>query len=92
MKIIHDIPTVPYILLCWLIVHGGCVLLRHLGAGTVPRALEPFSNSWVKSGRNPKWINFSLWALFCVDALVFLIPTGYVIYETAMGLGRPGGY
>ncbi len=92
MNIIHDIPTIPYILFCWLIIYGGGVLLENLGAGTVPRALEPFSRYWVKSGRNPRWVNFGLWALFCVDALVFLVPTVDVIYEAAISLGRPGGY
>jgi hypothetical protein len=92
MNIIHDIPTIPYLLLFLLVFYGGCILLQNLGAGTVPRALEPLSSSWVKSGRNPKWVNFALWALFCADALVIMVPIGYVIYEAAMGLGRPGGY
>ncbi len=92
MNIIRNIPTVPYLLLFWLIIYVGDVLLQNLGAGTVPRTLEPLSSSWVKAGRDPKWVNFALWTLFCVDALVFLIPTGYVIYDTALSLGRPGGY
>ena len=65
------------------------ILIQHLAAGTVPPALRRLAATWIRSERDPKWINVALWALFWVSACLFLAGMGTALYEAALDLGKP---
>jgi hypothetical protein len=75
------------ILLITLIFSGGA-LLSHLGAGSVPKALKPFANVWLKSGRSPKSFNVALWLLFALIAMAVLLLIGIPLYSVVNDMGR----
>jgi hypothetical protein len=66
----------------------GGTLLSHLGAGSVPNALKPFANVWLKSGRSPKSFNGALWFLFALIAIAVFIFIGIPLYSVVNGMGR----
>lgn len=76
------------ILLIWIVVTAG-ILLKHLGAGSVPPRLEPLARRWTSGGGNPVWINVTLWLFFFGLAGALFAIIGFFLYEGAVGLGRP---
>jgi len=68
-------------------VVAATALLRHLVTGSTPQAIEPFATRWVNSGRDPKWIRASMWAMFWLFACTFFAVIAFLLYEAAYGLG-----
>jgi hypothetical protein len=63
------------------------VLIKHLGAGSIPGALKPLAGVWVKSGYTHKSFSLILWGLFALVATAEFIFLGFAIYTAIMGLG-----
>lgn len=71
-----------------LVVGSGTTLMGHLGARTVPGPLQPLANYWVRSGRDPKWVNVSLWILFSLTACAFFAGVLIPLYQVfSLGTG-----
>jgi hypothetical protein len=79
--------SAPFTILFVFVVVAATALLRHLAAGSVPRAIEPFAKRWLNSGRDPKWIRASLWVMFWLFASTFFAVIAFLLYEAAYGLG-----
>jgi len=70
-----------------LAIRMATILVRNLGAETVPSTLEPLAQRWTRAGRSPKWIRRVMWVLFVVLALAVVGVLGFGIYTAVLQLG-----
>ena len=82
------VPSIFYLVEFGLVIGAGTVLLRHLGAGTVPPRLKPLANLWVQSGRDPKWVRIFLWIVFWLIACAFFASVLIPLSRAVLDLGR----